>query len=90
MAVKKDPDSSLVHLAQALGEKYLGQTIKKIALAPVTDASNLTLDKPATFPLAIFGPGNQSVHQVDEYVDKSQYLAFCELYQALIVQYLEN
>ena len=90
VAVKKDPDSSLVHLAQALGEKYLGQTIKKIALAPVTDASNLTLGKPATFPLAIFGPGNQSVHQVDEYVDKSQYLAFCELYQAVIVQYLEK
>ena len=86
--VKLASDSTLLKLACDLGKQYFHQEIKVIGLAPVTDASNLTQGKPTDFPLIIFGPGNKSVHQANEYVDKSQYLTFCELYPQLFTTYL--
>ena len=64
--------------------------LSTFALNPVTDASNLVVDKGPQFPLAVFGPGNDTPHQVDEYVDRQMYLNFIDLYTKLFTTYLDS
>ena len=59
------------------------------ALNPVTDVSNLVVDKGPQFPLAVFGPGNDTPHQVNEYADRQMYLNFINLYTKLFTTYLD-
>ena len=80
--------SRFVQLAQKIGSQYAGQAVPTFALNPVTDASNLVVDKGPQFPLAVFGPGNDTPHQVNEYVDRQMYLNFIELYINLFTAYL--
>lgn len=83
-----DPD--LISLAQSIAKPYAGHDIEAGAIPAVTDASNMLADKPKDFPFIIFGPGSQSVHQVNEYVDKQMYLNFVDIYEQLFTEYLEN
>lgn len=87
-SVETDGHSDLLKLAQKIAKPYAGQDIKSGAIPAVTDASNMLRDKPTNFPFVIFGPGNESVHQVNESVDKQMYLNFIEIYQELFTQYL--
>jgi len=52
----------------------------------VTDASNLLRDKDENFPFLMFGPG-QGPHQVDECVDKNNYLEFIDYYIDLLTSF---
>lgn len=88
-SIQTTGDSRFVHLAQRIGSQYAGQAVPTFALNPVTDASNLVVDKGPQFPLAVFGPGNDTPHQVNEYVDRQMYLNFINLYTKLFTTYLD-
>ena len=81
-------DSALADLAAKLGQQYSGKELKRGGIAPVTDASNLLEGKRKNYPFVIFGPGNNTPHQVNESVPKKMYLQFCDLYQDLFDQFL--
>lgn len=87
-SVETTGDKKLIGLAQEIGKQYAEKDIPSGAIPAVTDASNMLRDKPKEFPFIIFGPGSNSVHQVDEFVDKQMYLNFVEIYQKLFTQYL--
>ncbi|MFD1455485.1 ArgE/DapE family deacylase [Levilactobacillus lanxiensis] len=86
--VEEPQDNSLSNLAAKLGEPFAGEPIPKLPLPAVTDASNLLKDKGNQFPFIVFGPGSNTAHQVDEYVDQQMFLDFTELYQQLLPGYL--
>ena len=88
-SVESPKDTKLSDLAVQLGEPYAGQPIPKLAIPAVTDASNLLKDKGADFPFIMFGPGNQTPHQVNENIGKQMYLDFIHLYEELFVTYLK-
>lgn len=56
--------------------------------APTTDASLLE-DLDAPFPFVVLGPGNNSAHQVDEYVEISDYMKMTDIYKNIMVSYLK-
>lgn len=86
--VQAPKDSRLSNLAAKIGATYAGQPIPKVAIPAVTDASNLLKGKPNDFPFIMFGPGNDTPHQVNENIDKQMYLDFIALYEELFVAYL--
>ncbi len=55
----------------------------------VTDASNLLKGKDENFPFLMFGPGN-GPHQINECVEKVNYLEFVEYYIEFITSYLNE
>lgn len=58
-------------------------------LVGATDAAEMLIDKDENFDLAIIGPGLMGMaHKTDEYVHKSRYLDFIEMYQKVFVNYL--
>lgn len=84
-------DNRLVDIAQSLSKKYLGKEVPKKASPGVTDASDLVVDKGEDFPFIMFGPGETSqAHVIDEYVDKKDYLNFIDLFEDLLVEYLDE
>lgn len=89
-SIETSGKSSMIQLAQEIGSKYAGHPVEATSLTAVTDASNMLRDKDFDFPLAIFGPGSASVHQVNEYVDKQMYLDFINLYVELFSTYLNE
>ncbi len=89
-SIETNGQSKFIKLAQKIGAEFVGKAIPTFALNPVTDASNLIIDKGPDFPLAIFGPGNDTPHQVNEYVDQEMYLKFIDIYIALFSAYLNN
>lgn len=89
-SIETNGQSKFIKLAQKIGSEFVGKAIPTFALNPVTDASNLIIDKGPDFPLAIFGPGNDTPHQVNEYVDQEMYLKFIDIYIALFSAYLNN
>jgi len=88
-AVEAPKDTKLSDLAVKIGEPYAGQPIPKLAIPAVTDASNLLKGKSHDFPFIMFGPGNETPHQVNENVEKQIYLDFISLYQDLFVAYFK-
>lgn len=89
-SIETNGQSKFIKLAQKIGAEFVGKAIPTFALNPVTDASNLIIYKGPDFPLAIFGPGNDTPHQVNEYVDQEMYLKFIDIYIALFSAYLNN
>ena len=86
--VQAPRDSLLVRLATKLGERISGVPIPVVGVAAVTDASSLLKGKGPDFPFMMFGPGNETMHTVNENIDKQMYLDFVQLYQRLFVEYL--
>ncbi|KRM30775.1 succinyl-diaminopimelate desuccinylase [Agrilactobacillus composti DSM 18527 = JCM 14202] len=83
-------DSRLVDLATTIGQDYSTQQIDATAKSYGTDASKFLIDKADGFPVIIFGPGNDTAHKVNEYVDKQMYFDFVDLYQRLFSTYLNE
>lgn len=83
-------NSDLVQLTKSLGATYLNQDLEVVPMTGGTDGANFVANKPAGYPIIIFGPGSTTSHQIDEYVDKDEYLTFVNLYIDLLATYLEN
>ena len=83
-------NSDLVQLTKTLGATYLNQDLEVVPMTGGTDGANFVANKPAGYPIIIFGPGSTTSHQIDEYVDKDEYLTFVNLYIDLLATYIEN
>ncbi|MGL5549240.1 MAG: ArgE/DapE family deacylase [Culicoidibacterales bacterium] len=80
------PEAEIVKIAQTVGEAIIGQKIPCIGISGGTDACEFTRGNPK-MPIIIFGPGNETPHMVDEYVEVANYLQMIEVYQAIAKQF---
>jgi succinyl-diaminopimelate desuccinylase len=86
--VKNDPQDRLIQLTQQIAQTELHQSIPLMTFAGGTDASQFTQRNPH-LSVAVFGPGNNTAHQTDEYVELSSYYKFIDLYQHIAQAYLK-
>lgn len=85
IAVERADDSPLIQAIQKLSD----QAFETIGLSGATDASNFCRSQ-NQFDLAIFGPGDMALaHTVNEYVEVSDYLNYCDMYVNLALDYLK-
>lgn len=80
------PDAELVKIAQSVGKAIIGQEIPCIGISGGTDACEFTRGNPQ-MPIIIFGPGNETPHMVDEYVEVANYLQMIDVYKAIAKQF---
>jgi len=81
-------DSQLVTTAKEIGEDVLQQKLPLIGVPGGTDASSFLAFNP-DIDVIVFGPGNITAHQVNEYVDLDMYHRFITIYERLITSLLK-
>ncbi|WP_334330447.1 ArgE/DapE family deacylase [Companilactobacillus sp. HBUAS59699] len=86
--VKASDHSKLLEVASQVAKEHTGLDIGKYGVAGTTDAAMFLRDKPDDFAFVMFGPGNDTPHQVNEYVNKDMYLKFIDMYKDIFVKYL--
>lgn len=79
--------SKLSKIAQTVGEPLLQQKLGFIGVPGGTDASQFVKANPQ-LDVLVFGPGNTSAHQVDEYVDTEIFHSFIKVYEQIVARYL--
>ena len=80
-------DAPLVKIAKAVGEANLDQKLPLIGVPGGTDASSFLAFNP-NIDVVVFGPGNITAHQVNEYVDLDMYHRFITIYEQMITELL--
>ncbi|WP_048000463.1 ArgE/DapE family deacylase [Lactiplantibacillus herbarum] len=85
--VHTQEDTQLVQLAKKVGEQVLQQRLPYFGAPGGTDASSYIVTSP-DMEVIVFGPGNITAHQVDEYVDLDMYAKFITIYQQMITELL--
>ncbi|MEJ1308111.1 M20/M25/M40 family metallo-hydrolase [Latilactobacillus sakei] len=53
-----------------------------------TDAAHFAKNNP-NLPVAVVGPGNDTSHMIDEYVDEEMYLKHIDFFKAVMTDYLK-
>ncbi|WP_125588108.1 ArgE/DapE family deacylase [Companilactobacillus jidongensis] len=86
--VKAAKDSKLLKISRQVAKEHTGLDVGKYGIAGTTDAAMFLRDKPDDFAFVMFGPGNDTPHQVNEYVNKEMYLKFIDMYKDIFVKYL--
>lgn len=81
-------DTKLVQAAKEIGEDVLEQKLPLIGVPGGTDASSFLAFNP-DIDVIVFGPGNITAHQVNEYVDLDMYHRFITIYEKLITRLLK-
>ncbi|WP_125547356.1 ArgE/DapE family deacylase [Levilactobacillus lindianensis] len=81
-------DTELVQAAKEIGEDILEQKLPLIGVPGGTDASSFLAFNP-DIDVIVFGPGNITAHQVNEYVDLDMYHRFITIYEKLITRLLK-
>ncbi|MGY3779142.1 ArgE/DapE family deacylase [Isobaculum melis] len=87
LVVKSQKDSEIAQLAQHITEKKIGQKVPLLGISATTDAAEFVKAKTA-FPVIIFGPGNETPHQANEYVEVDNYLEMIDIYKEIATTYL--
>jgi len=87
ISVKSEKDSDIAKIAQQVAKKQVNVDIPMVGVSGTTDAAEFTKGK-QVFPVIIFGPGNETPHQVDEYVDVDNYLEMVDIYKEIATSYL--
>lgn len=85
--VVTDPNSEFSQLLHTTAEKIFHHPIKVIGSAAGTDASEMIKGNP-DMSIAVFGPGNRTAHQVDEYMVLETFHKDIEVYKQALKQYL--
>ena len=80
-------DAPLIQAADAIGTAVLDQQLPKIGVSGGTDASSFLAVNP-NIDVIIFGPGNITAHQVNEYLDLDMYHRFITIYERMITRLL--
>ncbi|GAO99905.1 M20/M25/M40 family metallo-hydrolase [Fructobacillus ficulneus] len=80
MPVSGSADNPLMQNLQRLGEEYLHQTVPLGGMKAETDGSEYFKRNP-DLAIAVFGPGNMTAHQIDEYLDLDNFAAFIQIYE---------
>ncbi|WP_125568257.1 ArgE/DapE family deacylase [Companilactobacillus insicii] len=86
--VKASDHSKLLNVASQVAKEHTGLDVGKYGVAGTTDAAMFLRNKPDDFAFVMFGPGNDTPHQVNEYVNKEMYLKFIDMYKDIFVKYL--
>lgn len=85
-AVFSDKNSKLVTVAQREATALFGQPLPLVGSPGGTDAAEFVRGN-KDMQVIIFGPGNESLHQANEYVEIENYLQMIDLYKKIIVSY---
>ncbi|ANK62246.1 ArgE/DapE family deacylase [Loigolactobacillus backii] len=83
-----NPKAPFVQLVKQIAAERLDREIPVVGDSGATDASEF-IHAAKRFPIVIFGPGNDSGHQVDENVVISNYLAAIQIYHQVIDTFLK-
>lgn len=86
-AVDGEIAGEYVTTAQTMLTEIVGHPVKIVGEPGATDASNF-VKSPTAPTMLVVGPGNDSVHQINEYVDVAEYLAAAEFYERFAKKYL--
>lgn len=86
--VKNNPDADIVSVAQQASQDELGYKLDLKSLSMGTDASQYKARK-NDLDVIILGPGNDTAHQTDEYIDLDSFYAFIRLYKQIAINYLQ-
>ncbi|WEV42552.1 ArgE/DapE family deacylase [Bifidobacterium sp. ESL0682] len=86
-------DAKLVDIVKSVGERHLKEQgksaeIPMFGVSGGTDGSVLLLDSPKDTAYVMFGPGNDTMHCVNESLPKAMYLDFIGIYQEIIDEYM--
>lgn len=87
-AIYSSADTKLSQLTKRVGEKKLNQTLPFIGVSGGTDASQFVKANP-DMEILIFGPGNITAHQANEFVYADMYHDFIDIYEEVIINYLK-
>lgn len=82
--VKSDPDSKIINNIEELS----GNSFPLKTMSMGTDASQYYY-RNKNMDLVVFGPGNTTAHQTDEFIDIKTYYDFIELYKKIAIKYLD-
>ncbi|MBF2413318.1 ArgE/DapE family deacylase [Listeria welshimeri] len=85
--VFSDRNSRLVHVARDVAKGIIKEEIPLLGISGTTDAAEFTKAK-HKFPVIIFGPGNETPHQINENVSIDNYLEMVDVYKKIAVEYL--
>lgn len=84
--VVTDPHGEFNQILHQVAEEVFDQSIKVCGSAAGTDASEMIKGNP-DMTIAVFGPGNRTAHQVDEYMLLSTFHKDIEVYKQAILTY---
>lgn len=85
--VFSDKNSDLVHIAKSVASDIVKEEIPLLGISGTTDAAEFTKAK-KEFPVIIFGPGNETPHQVNENVSIENYLEMVDVYKRIAIEFL--
>ncbi|MBC6149385.1 ArgE/DapE family deacylase [Listeria innocua] len=85
--VFSDKNSDLVNVAKRVASDIVKEEIPLLGISGTTDAAEFTKAKKA-FPVIIFGPGNETPHQVNENVPVENYLEMVDVYKQIAIEFL--
>ncbi|MBC1415985.1 ArgE/DapE family deacylase [Listeria innocua] len=85
--VFSDKNSDLVNVAKRVASDIVKEEIPLLGISGTTDAAEFTKAK-KVFPVVIFGPGNETPHQVNENVPVENYLEMVDVYKRIAIEFL--
>lgn len=88
-AIPGDPQSPIIKAAQLTAQKVLGRTFKIAGSSGANDGAEF-LQAKGTFNSIEIGPGSDSSHQSNEYVELPIYLQAIEFYQKFALEFLKS
>ena len=84
--VKTDIDSDFMQLVRDSYKEVLGTNILTVGAPGGTDASQFVRAN-QDLDVVVAGPGNESAHQINEFVFEDDYLQYIEIYKTLAKKY---
>lgn len=86
--VKTDIDSNLIKIAQQSYQEAFEQGALAVGAPGGTDASQFVRANP-NLEVIVAGPGNESAHQINEFVFEDDYLQYINIYKKIATKYFE-
>lgn len=86
-AVPGRSDVPLVKLAQKIGHRVIGNRVIPVGAGGASDASEFLRAK-SRFSAIVYGPGTNTSHEADEYIEIEQFLQATVLYRNLALAFL--
>ncbi|GAK47276.1 succinyl-diaminopimelate desuccinylase [Secundilactobacillus oryzae JCM 18671] len=86
-AIPGKPDTPLVKLAQKVSKEVLGTAAKPVGSGGANDGAEFLRAK-GDFTSIVYGPGSNTSHMPDEYVELSDFLKSIDLYKQLALEFL--
>uniref|UniRef100_UPI000AA6913F M20/M25/M40 family metallo-hydrolase n=1 Tax=Lentilactobacillus parafarraginis TaxID=390842 RepID=UPI000AA6913F len=87
--VMSNPDDKLIQLLHRFGEQELDQVLPLGGYPGGTDAAEFVRKNPA-ISVAVFGPGNMTAHQVDEFVELDNFERFIAIYKQTLTAFFND